>query len=127
MTTKPKIVHGADISHHQTQTLDLKAAMKAGLQWLYHKATEGDTMVDDHYKARRALAKKAGLPFGAYHFARPEKSDAVAEAKRFLKVAAPVPGDLRPAPGRSFPPRGRCALARRSPAIQCRPTRHMRK
>lgn len=96
MSTTPKKVHGADISHHQAGKIDLVAAKRTGLQWLYHKATEGNTVTDDHYKARRDQAKKAGLPFGAYHFARPEKSDAVSEAKRFLSVAKPLPGDLRP-------------------------------
>lgn len=96
MPTKPMPVHGADISHHQGR-VNFQQAKDAGLDWLYHKATEGDTFVDSEYKARRAAAKRAGLPFGAYHFARPERSDAKAEAQRFIKVAAPVPGDLRPA------------------------------
>lgn len=97
MATKPMPVHGADISHHQNGTLNLPAFKRAGGKWLFHKATEGDSFVDSNYSKRRAEAAKAGLPFGAYHFARAEKGDAVAEARRFIKVAAPKPGDLRPA------------------------------
>lgn len=96
MATKPLPVHGSDISHHQG-SVNLEKAKSAGLRWLYHKATEGDSWVDDRFKERRAAAAKAGLPFGAYHFARPERGDAVAEALRFLAVAKPQPGDLRPA------------------------------
>lgn len=97
MATKPMPVHGADISHHQSGALNLPAFKRAGGKWLYHKATEGDSFVDSNYSKRRAEAAKAGIPFGAYHFARAERGDAVAEARRFVKVAAPKPGDLRPA------------------------------
>lgn len=97
MSTKPMRVDGVDISHHQGGKIDFKGAKERGLKWVYHKATEGDSMVDDMYARRRVEAKKAGLPFGAYHFARPERSDAVAEARRFIRIADPKPGDLRPA------------------------------
>lgn len=91
----PQKVRGADVSHHQG-TLDLGKAKKAGLEWLSHKATEGDSFVDSEYKARRVAAQRARLPFGAYHFARAERGDAKAEATRFLKVADPKPGDVAP-------------------------------
>lgn len=94
-TSIPQKVRGADVSHHQG-TLDLVKAEKAGLEWLCHKATEGTTVTDSEYKGRRAQAKEAGLPFGAYHFARPSRGDAVAEARRFLDVAKPRPGDVAP-------------------------------
>lgn len=94
--TKPMTVHGVDISHHQAGNLDMAGAKKRGLRWLYHKATEGDSFTDSRYQERRQQAHKAGIPFGAYHFARPERSDAEAEARRFLSIAKPVPGNLRP-------------------------------
>jgi len=97
MAVKPLPVHGVDISRWQNGKLDMAGAKKRGLLWLYHKATEGATFKDTNYTKRRAEAKKAGLPFGAYHFARPDSAkDAVQEAKFFLSVAKPVPGDLRP-------------------------------
>lgn len=96
MATTPRKVHGADCSHHNAN-LDLGQAKGAGLGFFYHKATEGTTVKDDQYGARRAAAAKAKLPFGAYHFARPDGGDAVAEAKAFLAYAKPKPGDLIPA------------------------------
>jgi GH25 family lysozyme M1 (1,4-beta-N-acetylmuramidase) len=96
MATKPQPVHGIDISHHQAGDLDFAGARKRGLRWVYHKATEGDSFVDSRYGKRREEVRKAGLPFGAYHFARPERNDAQAEARQFLSVARPLPGDLRP-------------------------------
>lgn len=97
MAVKPLPVHGVDISRWQNGKLDMAGAKKRGLLWLYHKATEGASFKDTNYTKRRAEAKKAGLPFGAYHFARPDSAkDAVQEAKFFLATAKPVPGDLRP-------------------------------
>lgn len=95
--TTPRRVDGVDISHHQNGDLDLAAAKRAGVRWLMHKATEGDTYRDPNYAGRRAQARAAGIPFGAYHFARAERGDAAAEANHFLGYAQPVPGDLRPA------------------------------
>ena len=97
MAVTPLPVHGVDISHHQSGTLDLAGAKRRGLRWLYHKATEGTSLKDARYAQRRAEAAKAGLPFGAYHFARADRGDAVEEAKFFLAYAQPKPGDLRPA------------------------------
>jgi GH25 family lysozyme M1 (1,4-beta-N-acetylmuramidase) len=62
-----------------------------------HKATEGVSYKDPNYSRRRGEAKDAGIPFGAYHFARPQRGTAAAEARQFLDVAQPRPGDLRPA------------------------------
>lgn len=96
MATKPLPVHGVDISHHQQQKLDMFGAKQRGLRWLYHKATEGTAVKDARYHDRRREAAASGLPFGAYHFARADRGDAVAEARFFLSYAAPKPGDLRP-------------------------------
>lgn len=97
MTTARR-VDGVDISHYQAGALDLAAAKRAGVRWLFHKATEGTSYKDPGYGQRRAQAKAAGLPFGAYHFARPSggAADGIAEAKFFLSYAKPVPGDMRP-------------------------------
>lgn len=97
--TTPMRVDGVDISHHQAGALDLAAAKRAGVRWIIHKATEGNTYRDPLYARRRAQAKQAGIPFGAYHFARAGSglADAAAEARAFLAYATPAPGDLRPA------------------------------
>jgi GH25 family lysozyme M1 (1,4-beta-N-acetylmuramidase) len=90
-------VDGVDLSHWQSGQLDFHRAKDAGVKWVYHKATEGDGYRDPNYNARRREAALAGVPFGAYHFARPELGDAAAEARHFLSYAEPMPGDLRPA------------------------------
>lgn len=96
MTTAMK-VHGTDLSHHNPDP-DLRRAKSAGLLWLYHKATEGVSFVDSKYGERRRAAEAAGLPFGAYHFARPDSDgrDAVTEARWFIQIANPKAGDLVP-------------------------------
>lgn len=89
-------VDGADCSHYQTD-LDLVRARKAGLKWLYSKCTEGTSYRDPTYRSRREDAQKAGLSFGAYHFARfTSEADARREAKFFMETADPRPGDLCP-------------------------------
>jgi lysozyme len=75
-------------------------ALKAVIKGAYHKATEGKKYVDPEFNARRRAADGL-LPFGGYHFARPSlvgkaEAQGVAQAKRFLAVATPRPGDLRP-------------------------------
>ena len=94
--TKALTVHGVDLSHHNPDP-DFVKFKKAGGQFCYLKATEGTSFKDSDYEKRRAAAKKAKVPFGAYHFARPEVGDAEAEAKFFLSVANPKIGDLIPA------------------------------
>jgi GH25 family lysozyme M1 (1,4-beta-N-acetylmuramidase) len=97
MTTRLE-VHGADLSHHNP-TPDLRKAKAAGLDWLIHKAVEGSTVTDSTYAARRKLAAEAGVPFGAYGFARPDGDggDAKLEAMHLFKVAKPKAGDIVPA------------------------------
>ena len=97
MSTKPRRIDGVDLSHHNPVTeAALRAAKGAGVRFVYHKATEGAGFVDGTYDARRKLAKLVGLPFGAYHFARPARGDASQEANHFLKIAKPAKGDLAP-------------------------------
>lgn len=94
--TTPLRVHGVDISHHQVGNIGWIALREAGVRWMYHKATEGETYKDPNYERRRSEARSNGMPFGAYHFARPSSGDARREARFFIGVAAPLEGDLRP-------------------------------
>lgn len=58
------------------------------------KATEGTNFKDATYPGQRELARKLGIPFGAYLFLHPgSKGD---EAEFFLEYAKPKPGDLQP-------------------------------
>lgn len=92
----PPDIDGVDISHHQARVLDFVRAREAGVKFVVHKATEGTNFFDDHYTLRRGQVAKAGLIFGAYHFARPSASNGKVQARYFLNRAKPVPGDLRP-------------------------------
>ncbi|MGH2693936.1 MAG: glycoside hydrolase family 25 protein [Actinomycetota bacterium] len=93
---------GIDVSHHQG-TIDWNRVVDSGHVFAFHKATEGATFTDPNYGRNRADAGAAGIPFGAYHFARPDggtiaaaQADAISEAEHFLDVAQPAPGDLVP-------------------------------
>jgi hypothetical protein len=87
-------IDGVDLSHWQSGSLDFGKAKAAGARWIYHKATEGwgaRGAVDSAYNTRRVEVHKAGLPFGAYHFARPRLSNGRAQAVFFLATAKPRP------------------------------------
>lgn len=91
-----RTLDGVDISHHQSGRIDLTRAKAAGVRWWYLKATEGTSFRDKTYRGRVRQARAAGLPVGAYHFARPENGDAVAEARFFLKNIDLRAGDMVP-------------------------------
>lgn len=83
MTIVPKII---DI-YHDDNASDFGKAYAFGIRGVIHKATEGNTVTDRAYAARRPLALAAGMLWGAYHFMRP--GDMVAQAKRFVAISAP--------------------------------------
>jgi GH25 family lysozyme M1 (1,4-beta-N-acetylmuramidase) len=75
---------GPDISHHQKEkNVDLAKA-KPHVDFVFLKATEGTTFVDETFKTRWQKLAQLGIPRGAYHFARP--GDASAQAAHFVKV-----------------------------------------
>lgn len=92
-------LRGIDVSGHQP-SISWKAMKRAGISYGWVKATEGQTFVDGSYERHRREARRAGIPLGAYHFARPDTDvsslDPVAEADHFLAVAQPGEGDLLP-------------------------------
>lgn len=100
MSVKPLPVHIVDLSHYQpvTQTYinDLK---RSGVQGVYYKVSEGNRMSwVTKYNEVRKYCRASGVKFGAYHFAGPQNStaDAADEAKHFMRLAKPLPGDLIP-------------------------------
>lgn len=72
-----------DISHHNDVT-SWMSIVGAGIVGIIHKATEGTSYIDDQYAVRRELALKAGLLWGAYHFAN--GSNVQAQVDHFLEV-----------------------------------------
>jgi GH25 family lysozyme M1 (1,4-beta-N-acetylmuramidase) len=91
-----RMLDGVDTSHHQPGKIDLRKAQHAGLRWWYVKATDGETTVDETYRKRVKEARSAGVPVGAYHFARPDGGDAAKEAQHFLKTSQIQLGDMLP-------------------------------
>jgi GH25 family lysozyme M1 (1,4-beta-N-acetylmuramidase) len=90
-------VPGIDVSHWQG-TIDWSKVAGAGKRFVFLKATDDVNYVDPTFAPNRAGARAAGLSVGAYHFARPDPSpgDARREARFFVDVAHPQPGDLLP-------------------------------
>lgn len=80
----------ADIAHFNP--VNFSEIVASGIWGVVHKSNQGIHVVpDDQYGKRKALAKQAGLLWGAYDFATADPVDQnVAE---FLKTAALDPGD----------------------------------
>ena len=70
--------------------------LAADMDFAWVKATEGRSYVNPYFSSDLKQARAAGLPVGAYHYARPDVNNAVAEATHFLNVYRPQPGDLLP-------------------------------
>ena len=91
--TNPK---GVDLSHFNINP-DFHTMRGAGIEFVYLKATQGDSFVDGTYTDRRSRAASVGLRVGSYHFFDPLKSGK-AQADHFLSVVpALLTGELPPA------------------------------
>ena len=76
---------GNDISVFQGQ-IDF-GVYKKNTNFLFAKATEGTGLIDGWYGYNRTQARLAGIPFGSYHFARPDLGNSPQdEAAYFCKV-----------------------------------------
>lgn len=85
-----------DVSNAQG-AVDWRAVKKAGVAGAWHKATEGATFDDAWFAANRRRAGQAGVRFGAYHFARPDRNKPETEADHFCRVVGKLDRrDLRP-------------------------------
>lgn len=60
-----------DISHYQPDPINWKQLKDAGTIGVIHKATEGNSYVDDKLFSRAKAATDAGLCWSTYHFLRP--------------------------------------------------------
>ncbi len=86
MTAMSRLDNIVDISHHQDQEIDFVKLKQAGIIAVIHKATQGNHFKDKPYPKRRQDAEKAGLLWGAYHFAenQADSGNGAAQAKYFL-------------------------------------------
>lgn len=65
---------GIDVSHHQGIIDWQRVAQDSCVKFVYIKATEGSTIVDSNYLRNAEGAKKAGIPFGSYHYLTSQSS-----------------------------------------------------
>lgn len=88
---------GVDLSNHNAGA-NIAKAHAAGCAFVFAKATEGLTFTDPLFAGFRNDAHAAGVPFGAYHYAHPQRGrSAVDEAKHFVQTIGTVrTGELPP-------------------------------
>lgn len=60
-------VRGVDVSSYQVD-VDMKKLAEQNIQFMYIKATEGISFVDNYFEANWQNAAEAGIPAGAYHY-----------------------------------------------------------
>jgi TolB protein len=91
------LYRGIDASHWQG-TVDWQEVAESGIRFVFLKASEGVSYVDNTYETNRTEANAAGILTTAYHFAQPDtsKKDARKEADHFVDSAALRSGDLVP-------------------------------
>ncbi len=88
-------IHGIDVSHYQG-SIDWKTVAKSGhVGYVYIKATESNTIIDETYLYNITEARRHGLKAGSYHFFRPGVN-AKAQYDNFRKVVNRKHQDLLP-------------------------------
>lgn len=83
-------VSGPDCAMYQPGT-NFAAVKASGESFAIIKATEGIGYLDPWFTRHAASCNAAGLPWGAYHFARPQ-NDPVREANWFCQIILANPG-----------------------------------
>jgi GH25 family lysozyme M1 (1,4-beta-N-acetylmuramidase) len=85
VTAVQSTLPGIDVSHHNGEP-NWARVQQDGIRFVIAKVTEARSFLDDHYAANKRQVEALGMVFGAYHFARPDKTagDAVAEADWFV-------------------------------------------
>ena len=94
---QPPVLEGIDVSNWQGAPV-WPQVRDAGVQFVIAKASEGRTWRDGQYARNRRRSHRLGIPFTAYHFAKPGRgrNDAVMEADNFVAAAQLQPRDLLP-------------------------------
>lgn len=90
---------GIDVSHHQGEInweeVDEMSSNGDSIHFVYLKATEGTSFVDDQCYNNAVGSREVGLPYGLYHFFRPDFS-ARKQAIFFADKCASLNDTLRP-------------------------------
>lgn len=92
-------IHGIDVSRYQQviNWAEVKQMESGGIRigFVFIKATEGITRVDNQFRRNWVEAEKNEIPKGAYHFYVPGR-DARRQALNFTQIVNLNPGDLPP-------------------------------
>lgn len=91
---KTSQVLGIDVSHFQGD-VNWDEIKKAGIIFVYDKATEGETYIDPKYARNRLGAHEYDLLHGSYHFFESD-DDPKKQAELFLSVIDHKSGDMPP-------------------------------
>jgi lysozyme len=85
-----------DVSSNNPHPFDWTKIAKNGISGIYIKNSEGTAYVNPNFAPDAAAAKKVGIPYGGYYFARPGKASGAASATFFVKSGGAT-GTLPPA------------------------------
>ncbi len=88
-------IHGIDISHYQGDVFWEHVGDNSKMSYVYIKASEGSTIIDEKYKSNIELAHKYGLKVGSYHFFRPT-TNLTEQLENFKSQCRPGDQDLIP-------------------------------
>lgn len=77
-------ISGIDVSRHQGM-MNLEATVGAGYDFIFIKATEGESITDPNFRLNYEKASHAGLKTGAYHYFRFDV-DGISQARHLLDV-----------------------------------------
>lgn len=87
-------VRGVDVSSYQG-VIDWKTLSAQNISFVFIKATEGSTFVDDNFPYNYSEARKTGLRVGAYHFFSYD-SEGSTQADNFIETVEKYEGMLPP-------------------------------
>ncbi len=102
-------IEGADVSHYQGHIDWRKLAESNEISYVYLKATEGASLVDDTYHRNLREARRLGIKVGSYHFYRPNVNWQQ-QYKNLVSVVKKGKQDLVPVIDIEY--RGRCSQAK---------------
>lgn len=73
-----------DLSNNNPPPIDFGQVKRHGVFGVWHKVSEGTGFSDPDWHRRATTARRVGLHVGGYHFARPARGSARAEAEFFV-------------------------------------------
>lgn len=92
-------IHGIDVSKYQNVVnwAEVKNMDEEGIKigFVFIKATEGTSIVDDQFRRNWIKAEEQNIPKGAYHFFIVTRS-AKKQADNFIQIVNLKPGDMPP-------------------------------